>query len=50
MRFEVRFNNEVWHVFDTVLYKAVEAFRKNQHNEAVSRVAKLNSTPRGPRK
>lgn len=49
MRFEVRFNNGVYHVFDTIVYKAVEAFNKSQRNEAIARAAQMNSTPRGPR-
>jgi len=50
MRFEVRFNNKVYHVFDTFKYSAVEAFEKYEENLAISRVKQLNSTPRGPRR
>jgi hypothetical protein len=50
MRFEVRFNNGVYHVFDTIVYKAVEAFGKSQRAEAIMRAAVLNTTPRGPRR
>lgn len=40
MRYEVRHNNQVWHVFDTVAYTAVEAYR---HEEAAFfRVCSLN--------
>lgn len=27
MRHEVRYNNQIWHVFDTHAYMAVEAYR-----------------------
>lgn len=50
MRFEVRFNNDVFHVFDTVRYTAVEAYNNNESKRAHDRVKQLNSTPRGPRR
>lgn len=50
MRFEVRFNNDVYHVFDTFRYTAIEAFANYEVKKAEARVKQLNSTPRGPRR
>lgn len=50
MRFEVRFNNGVYQVFDTIVYKAVEAFSKAERDMAIARAAEMNSIPRGPRR
>jgi hypothetical protein len=46
MRFEVRFNNGVYHVFDTFTYRAVEAYYKTQGELAQSRANQLNAEPR----
>lgn len=50
MRFEVRFNNGVYHVFDTITYRAVEAYHKTQAELAQSRASQLNAEPRSPRR
>lgn len=43
MRYELRLNNGVFHVFDTVWYTAIDAFPKHQQEQATKRVATLNS-------
>lgn len=43
MRYEVRFNNGVFHVFDTVWYTAIDAFPKHQQEQAAKTVARLNA-------
>ena len=43
MRYELRFNNGVFHVFDTARYTAVDAFPLHQKEQAAKAVAKLNN-------
>lgn len=42
MRYELRHNNGVIHVFDTITYRAVDAYQKHQEDAAVRHVERLN--------
>lgn len=47
-RFEVRFNNGVYHVFDTHTYRAARA--RDNRKQAEADVKYLNARPAGARK
>ena len=48
MRYEIRFTNGVYHVFDTFTYRAARA--RDTRKQAEADVAYLNARPQGARK